>query len=746
MPEQPQQAQQRKIPSGPPMVHDRAVNFTMGIDTSKHPNLIAPGYASFAANVSFRGGKPKNRPAFHEVVFPPQEHLESFQVDKAQGETMYQDLTTNETYMVAIRGGKVLKVNLDTKVIEFLNQGDLNNTTRRHYFTQADKYLVIQNGVDTPLIWDGTTIRRSYCKENNPGIDNTNVEHVNGVAEITTATPHGLVVGDFVALNGDLEPPGYIGNYRVREVPTTTTYKIRVTSTLASPATSFGKTFRPMEVPIGTFMEFAIGRLCVVSPDRRKMHIGDIINTTPDTYTSASVLWFTEETFLAESYVFSLAADQGRIRAVKAIPSMSTATGQGDLLVSGDRGISTLSLGYLRTEWFSRPIQRIATAGVAIASQTGMVGYNGDIIFRDLEYGIRTFRLVDATYSKSPAQTPISAEVNRIFLDDDVDKLQFSAMTVAQNRLLSTVTPVFDQRAVIVNSIEKTGSVVTVTLREPADHEVGDIVKFKETTLVDGKDYTITTIHSDTSFDIETVDGNDQAVGGVLQSAKTGAEYYHRGIAVLDYTTLSGAGGAAQAAWDGIWTGLNVQTMLKQESRTFATVYNEVLFRNEVWEITSKSGPDVSEFGTTQQTCWVELASMQFESPFELKLLQALTIFFHEISGNVEGRIHYRCDGDSCWRLWRQNARDKQFEICATAAVDPVGETNPFSDGLTQSLKQRRRVRLGQPINETEVQTNHNAKLCYEAQLRIEWTGQLTIDKVDLEAIPQDQDIRGGVR
>jgi hypothetical protein len=740
-------------PSPIPFLYDELLNFTLGVDSAKSPDLVAPGYSAFAVNATFRNGKPRNRPAFRELVIPDQEHKLTFQNGRHQGETIYQNLTTNDHYMVAVRGGWVLRIDLDTKLITLLNPGDQNDPTRRHYFAQADKYLIIQNGVDIPLIWDGITIRRSRCTENNPGVTNVSISHIAGIATVTTSAPHGLVVGDFVAIDGELDPIGYIGNYRVGEVPTPTTYKIRVTSTLATPATLPGITYRPMEVPIGTFMEYAMGRLCVVTPDRREMRIGDLIRTAPDTSSEESVLWFTEELFLAESFKFSLPTQLGRIRAVVAIPYMGAPTGQGDLLISGDRGLSTLSLSYPRNEWLDRPIQKIALTGIAIASQEGLAGWNGDVVFRDLEYGIRTFRLADAEFQKTPAQTPISSEMNRIFLADEEDKLQFSSVEVFHNRLLCTATPVFDQRAIAVSHISVAADVATITLAEPALHTVGTIVRLIGTTAPEGVDFTVTAVNSDVSIDIDITGQTvtDQEAAGFIRSQETGTEYYHRGIAALDYTSISGAWGNTQIAWDGVWTGLNVQTIRKavvdDRQRVFLSVYNDVLFRNEIWEITTEEGPDVGEFVTGYPPAWVELSAQDCKKPFSKKRLLGLNLWLSGIRGNIEGRVYYRHDNDSCWTPWamREELDEPQFELCANTA-QAGDETNPTDSGTIVNLPQRRTVRIGQPLFECNQQTTEDGRLFYTTQLKIQWIGQMTIDRLQLAATEEIEDMRGGCR
>ena len=745
-----------------PYLYDEIVNFTKGVDSAKSPDLVAPGYSSFAVNATFRKGKPTNRPAFHQLVIPEQDNKFDFEYGKHQGDFTYHDMVTGNNYLIAARGGWIYKVDLATMTITKLNDGDRNHPTRQHYFCQADKFLIVQDGESIPLIWDNTTMRRARTQDTtaNVPINNVSITHIAGIATVTTAEPHGFQVGDFVYLNGEFAPTttGYIGLYRVGGVPTDTTYTIRVTSTLPSPvlAPDAGVSQPPYEVPIGTFMEFAMGRLCVTLADRKEVRIGDIIRSTPDTLAVDSVLWFTEDTFLAESFRFTLPASLGRIRALTTIPYMGAPTGQGDLLVSGDRGLSTLSLTYPRTQWFSSPIQKVALTGVAIASHNGIIGYNGDVIFRDVEYGVRTFRLADAEFAKSPAQTPISAELDRVFSIDDEDKLQFTAMEVFDNRLLCTVTPIFERRAIRVTNIATIGGLTTVTMAEENLHTVGTEVEFTGTTIPDGIKFPVTEVIDGFKFNIDTSGHavTNQTTGGFVQSLETGASYYHKGIAVLDYTSMSGAVGTSQLAWDGVWTGLNVQTLNKAfvsgKPRCIMGVYNERMHRNEIWEVMSGPGPDVGEFTTQYPPSWVEFASLDCKKPFSKKKLLGLNIYLSGIRGNIEGSIWYRNDNDVCWYPWKLRDEDESddvnFEICAEVTTPPGEETNPAWEGLIQQPAQRRTIRLGQPIFECDPQTTEDARLFYFTQLKIAWTGRLTIDRLQIAAPEEIEEMRGGCR
>jgi hypothetical protein len=757
-------------PKDPNYSYDGVWDFTRGVDSSRSPELLPEGYVSFGINHVFRQGEPHRRPAFVEtqIVFSTPEVEYLFRYGKHQGEEEYDNPTDNRSYIFFMRGGHLLRMDTETRVMteitipEDPSVSAGQNKVRRHFFQQADKYLIIQNGTNTALIWDGITLRRSRDQQNNPGITNLTYTFSDGVGTVTTDAPHGLAEDDYVVIIGAL-PQGSNGTFKIYDV-TTDTYKVRgLPSTLGSAASPAGNTFRPMEVPKGLFMEFVMGRLVVVSPDRRTMRIGDIIRSSPEDNDEQSVLWFTEELVLINSFVFSLPASQGRIRAVRALQFMGAPTGQGDLLISGDAGLSSLNLSIPRNQWRISPVQKIVMQGAGAASHTGVVSYNGDILFRDIETGIRSFRFSDSYSTKSPAQTPLSAEMNRIFHADNPSELEFTSMGVFDNRLLVTATPVFERRKIPVDSSYPSGENLIITLWETPTAD-----------LVEGEEVTIWTPYGEVDVVVSsynpanlsfTIPGNTNLPDGeqlFLISDKNTTEYYHRGIVVLDYTISSGAFGSIAPGWDGLWTGLQPQSILKVKGlgrpRCYVCSFDSISNQNELWEIQTYEGYDLTREDQmvleTDPTYRPELIPAVLElpgfacgTPFDQKRIYGLDLHLKDLRGNIEISIEYRNDGDQCWLPWEQvqDGGPKVAEICAPTNPTIVGETNPFSDGLAQNLPQRRFRRLGYPSAYTcDPTTTTSNRLFFTTQLRITWTGFATWAKIRLMAENLTEDPRGG--
>ena len=631
------------------------------MDSSKAPDLIGENYIAFAQNVTCRGGKPRTRPKFTQLGLTESEATTQLHDLQFQGRFDYYDMTLGQTVIIQIHGGYVLRIDPLTGDVDNLNPADPNNATAYHWFVQADKFMVIQNGTDIPLIWDGTTMRRSYTGTNNPSVNNSSITRVGTTVTVTTAVAHGYSTNEYIQIDGTV-PNGYIGQYYIT-VTSPTTFTFEADSTIVTPATTPGTSRRAPEIPTGLYMEYILGRIALVSSDRKTIKVGDIIRGDVASNV-ANVLRFTEQQYISEAAEFSLPASQGRIAGIKAIPLQDTSTAQGGLMVFGERGTSSIDLSKERSTWQSSPIQQVTFLDIGASAQNSIIGFNGDLIFRD-HLGIRSYRSARGDLN-TYGQTPISSEVSRILDNDGPTQLAYISSVKFDNRLLMTCTPVFAARP-----------------------------------------------------------------GG-------GTDIYHRGLVVLDFTTLSGAGGKSSAAWDGVWTGLQIQSLgtgiYQGSTRCYASVYGDD-FKNYIWRITADDGADEPlDQDPTPIQCAVETKSFSFNSEYDLKELLRFDIWISALIGSASFRVYYRNDSESCWTPWFLGSDGNSFTRCNSVG-NPLAETNPNSDGLSQARPgMRPQITLPTPTFGCNPETSKDQRGFFETQLRIEWTGNVTLDKYRLLA------------
>jgi len=149
-------------------------NFAGGVDSGKTPTRASQAdptglklnQVSWAVNCTMRGGGIGCRTGFRktELEFNSDEGLRAaFEGGLFQGAFMYEP-DFNFPYVIASISGRIYAIRTDTdnSVVDITIPGDPNPADQTQvWMCQAETYLVIQDGVSVPLIWDGTTLVRA---------------------------------------------------------------------------------------------------------------------------------------------------------------------------------------------------------------------------------------------------------------------------------------------------------------------------------------------------------------------------------------------------------------------------------------------------------------------------------------------------------------------------------------------------------------------------------------------------------
>ena len=736
---------------------DGFTNLVGGMDSSRHPDLIDPDKCGLAVNISFRGGKPKTRPCFKEISLGDPETWASVSTLRDglfQGGICYYSTTVGRSLLIGCYSGWILVVDPILGTTTVLNPLDRNDRERKTYMLQAENYLIIQNGVDIPLIWDGvaSTTRRSKTGANNGvlGSHNVSITNASGVATVVTFSAHGLTTGDYIELDG-IEIAGYVGQFYATVV-NSTTFTVGVSSTLANPVYPGTVRYCP-EIPTGLLMAYGQGRIFVTSANRVEFTAGDIIYGDLNG-SVGNILNWTENQYLAEGLSFRLPTSQGRITTMVFPAFQDTQAGQGELFVFGEYGASSFAVSNPRTSttdpitgavtatgWRDLQIQKIVLIGTGCTSQWSCVNFtNGDLFYRDA-IGIRSYRNARGDM-QSYGKTAMSAEVSAILDNDEKTALVNVSGAHIDNRFLMTCTPIFAQRKVRIVSIVRVGKVVTITTADNHDITAGSTFtvggsaagKFIPGVPASGYDgdwvaetVTGTTITFTTSYTPDaTVDYSTY-----LTSAQTGTEIYHRGLLALDFNSTSTVGAKSYAAWDGLWTGLQVQQLVSgyfdSQERCFVFAYGGV-GDNQIWEITGEYGDDISLDGPSKIACAIETRAYNFQLDYNKKKLRRLDTFLSDIRGEVNFAFAYRWDASTCWNSW-----DPGWKRCATVSSPVLPDTNSNSDGLAQNFPQvRTQITQPTPANVCESVQGGLTSIGFEVQVRATWTGNCTIEKMVL--------------
>ena len=738
-----------------------------GMDSSRYPNLIGKDYSALGVNLTFRGGRPRTRPQFQQLAYTGT-GASYVKYGYFQGGLNYYNVYGNtpasNALLVGVYSGYICVIDPNSGNVAVLNPTDRNNTVLKHYVLQAENYVIVQNGLDLPYIWDGSssTGRRSYTGPNNPVVGGYNVNIValghpvdpgSGLtgtsATVTTHTAHGLSNGDYVQVDG-VNNSDFVNQFYIYNV-TPTTFDITIDqSTIPSWPTIFGTTRRCPEIPIGLLMAYGQGRIFLSQSDRTSFSAGDLIYGDVNGQV-ANILRWSEVQYLASSQTYSLPNTQGRITAMVFPSFQDTTTGQGELFVFGEYGACSFQVGLPRVAitdpitgalieagWQDVPFQKIVLAESGCQSQWSCQNFhNGDLHYRDL-IGLRSYRNARADMDNY-GQTPISGEVNRILNNDPKNLLSYTSTCHFDNRVLHTCTPQFLQRQVAIKGIVISGGIATVTTYDQSGIIVGDIATIGGTNSLNGNAWTVLTTPTPTTFTFNSAGVTDPTFSSTTANAwvstpSTATEIYHLGVVALDFTSTTTVGGKASAAWDGVWSGIKVQQITAGFNAGKAACYTFVYGGpgdNQIWQIMDTYGDDVPLIGNTVPIEWqYESRAYDFEHPFSLKRLTRLDIWISNLIGTVNFQGYYKMDGNSCWNAWPPT-----FQRCSITNSTILTEDNPNVQGLPQDLPQvRTQITFPRPPANCDPISGHQTNLGYDAQVRIVGTGNVTLDKLSITA------------
>lgn len=683
-------------------------DFSGGMDSSLSPTLIGNNSVATAVNLTFRGGRPSSRPGFRQVGLQSGINggLDRFSEGYYQGGVFYEERRANfNSCIICVVNGQVIRINLGTLVTDrlspvlpassmipgtvytiaslgtttFTSHGAPSNTVGVSFtatsvgtgtgtvyslnqdfldpdsdcfLVQAEKYVIIQDGKNTPLIFDGdalyvsgvglsgTTGALSQVHSIGPG---TIMAYGQGRLFVTNTSKTEITAGDLVYGGSTVQIPVVSALGQVTGGLSTHT-----DVTLGGGATQSGN-----DILVGTQIYFSVGDYVTLTGVSAATQTAQNINgtwkvqsvsggATPVITIAAGIsnsssgnpatggfvtkanagresdlLRFSETTYLDEGGALQVPAFMGKITGMVFMPIQDTGTGQGDLLVFCERGTASIAVSAPRSEWKNTEgFQRVVLQDVGSTGHRCIATTNGDIFFRSFD-GLRSYRNARAELNDY-GQVPISAEMNSVLKFDSKDLLKFTSAIIFDNRLLFTASPTVNYQGLS-----------TYSQRQP--------VTFSK-------------------------------------------------IVALDFTTLSTIGAKRAASYDGMWGGLNVLELFSGlvggKPRAYAICYDYVNGRvNIMWELTENAIFDYPQgVGAQRIKSILETRSFSFGSPSEQKRMIRADFWLSDITGQVDVNVYWRPDQYPCWRPWHNFTRCALTDNCINSGVT----VTPYADGTTQ--------------------------------------------------------------
>lgn len=164
------------LPPPPVPLFEESHSFIGGQDASKYPDLLNPDEYFAGVNVNVANGLPTSRFGFskksklsfpsgglqnpNSLVIIPYEEI--FYAGRYQAFIPYN--IGNDYFLIVIVSGIIFLINQDNWIVSILpiqGGGTLNENTPRLNWASANKFLVIFDYPNLPVVFDGVTVKRS---------------------------------------------------------------------------------------------------------------------------------------------------------------------------------------------------------------------------------------------------------------------------------------------------------------------------------------------------------------------------------------------------------------------------------------------------------------------------------------------------------------------------------------------------------------------------------------------------------
>lgn len=203
-----------------------------------------------------------------------------------------------------------------------------------------------------------------------------------------------------------------------------------------------------------------------------------------------------------------------------------------------------------------------------------------------------------------------------------------------------------------------------------------------------------------------------------------------QGVAAIDFDVTSSLQGKLPSVYDGAWKDGNflqiVTGKFNKIDRAFAFLWNEAGNTVELWEFLKNGTADDDGTETPKPITWSFEGPMLFsdvkgKGEFDLVQLKSGELYFSELVGQASFKIWYRQDYSECWNFWDKftvkNTRPEPSYFMRAGLQEPTARK--FSDALDS--------------------TPANVARFY--QIRVEVTGSLVFSGMACRAVPFAQNL-----
>lgn len=238
----------------------------------------------------------------------------------------------------------------------------------------------------------------------------------------------------------------------------------------------------------------------------------------------------------------------------------------------------------------------------------------------------------------------------------------------------------------------------------PISQELNPLIKQENTELIEYADFQ---------------EADNRCLMGALPYETSGV-IYSQGLYALDYDVASSLQEKLPAVYDGVWKGLNFMKIIGgvfgRRQRVFFLAWNFTSNQPELWEVLIDGTEDNSLTAPIPIT-WAFETGVFFGSDkdkYQPKRLESGEIYISNLVGSATITAWYRPDFDQCWHAW------STITVCADNLAN-----NPAVLDVDQY---RMRLGLGKPTAfDVDPTVGKKAQDGRFFQVRIQVTGSLTV-------------------
>lgn len=207
---------------------------------------------------------------------------------------------------------------------------------------------------------------------------------------------------------------------------------------------------------------------------------------------------------------------------------------------------------------------------------------------------------------------------------------------------------------------------------------------------------------------------------------------FHKAMGVLDLYLISRMGQKSRPIWDGEWNGIRPTLLVSGEfnkvKRGFVFALSET-GENVLYEIDKNA---LDDNGSDIQ-CRLEMKSWAFGNPTDRKKLWGAELWVDEVKGDVTFNLDWKPDQAPCPYEWREK------DICSTIE-DCDQDTDECKTIKNLRPGFRPRIGFGQPPDSScEPQSKVPARMGFEHQLILNWTGNVRVRKLIAKALVDEE-------